>query len=182
MPVLSCPWRALGPAPPEPGLPTPGRLRASGAGDRGRRQTAFPAPLRGPALPAQAGLPHRPQEHFWAAELRGQQTRFYPHPSCPSFPTIPSPRGPSPPISLILCHLTQAPPQLGSAQSPTEAQKWTESFIEGPTSQTRREDGLAVPRSELQAHPLPPVPRAAELRSKPCQWCAGGPRDPSLVF
>lgn len=116
------------------------------------------------------------------SRAQGPADQILPPPSCPSFPTIPSPRGPSPPISLILCHLTQAPPQLGSAQSPTEAQKWTESFIEGPTSQTRREDGLAVPRSELQAHPLPPVPRAAELRSKPCQWCAGGPREPSLVF
>lgn len=125
---------------------------------------SLPQTIHGPPLPV-------------TAQLRQHQAKT--SPSQPAPPVLldsgsPGPAGHPPPLpQLSLCPKLPSPkkPSLpnpntlssdpgstlnSSAQPPSEAQKWAQSFIEGPTSQMQWEGDLIAPRTELQARTLHP--------------------------
>lgn len=76
-------------------------------------------------------------EDFWAVDLSKSRPDSTPLFQLSLLPNHPLPQGAQPRQPLILCHLTQLHPKLALPRHPTEDQKWTVSFIEGPRSQTQ---------------------------------------------
>ena len=116
---------ALGPAPSQPGLPmqqVQGLPRGVGGG---QKECTLPPPPEPPSLcssSAQLWPPSMRTPKQWASGTGASRPDPTPTPAVPSPSPAPPPRGPAG-QPLILCHLTQAPPYIGSAQPPYRGPK-----------------------------------------------------------